>query len=151
MKKNLKKMVWVSLPVILLAGCAESPRSSSVSYSPALTEPAAPTSDRAETRVYSEAPAAVGQYAPPPGASSADWTLAEEIRSMLTAEPKLADAPMAAVVNNGVVTLRGGVHNDKERQRIREKISHLPGVSRVDDEMELKNPLNIGHGETKTY
>jgi len=58
---------------------------------------------------------------------------------------------MAAVVKNGVVTLRGGVRNQKARAKIRDEISRLPGVKRVDDEMELKNPLGIGAGETKSY
>jgi BON domain len=149
MKNKLKNMVWVTLPIILVAGCAESPPAPSVSYNPALTEPLAPTSDRAPDRVYSEAPAAVGQYAPPPGANSADWAAAEEIRALLTSDPKLGNAPMITVVKSGVVTLRGGVRNDKDRQRLRDEIGRLPGISRVDDEMELKNPLGTVSGETK--
>jgi hypothetical protein len=49
-------------------------------------------------RIYANpAPTAV-----PQGASSQDWKIAEEVRALLSADPKLGNAPMAAVVNNGV-------------------------------------------------
>lgn|SRR6185369_1894875 len=151
MKGRCNKLMWLGVPILLAAGCAEHEREASVSYSPALTQPMSPTSDRAEPRVYSEPTTSADATAPPPGAASQDWALAEEIRSLLKSNPKLGDAPMAAVVKNGVVTLRGGVRNQKARAKIRDEISRLPGVERVDDEMELKNPLGIGAGETKSY
>jgi len=87
----------------------------------------------------------------PAGASNQDWQLAEEIRALLSANPKLGNAPMAAVVNNGVVTLRGSVRNKTDRRRLIEQIAALPGVQRVDDQMEFGNPSGIGVGETKSY
>jgi osmotically-inducible protein OsmY len=151
MKKNLKGIVWLSVPMLLAVGCAQSHRDSSVSYSPALTESYAPTSDRDAARVYPQAPVSTEATSPPPGANTQDWQLAEEVRSLLTSDQTLGNAPMAAVVKNGVVTLRGGVRNKKDRQRLRDEIARLPGVQRVDDEMEFKNPLGIGHGENKNY
>jgi osmotically-inducible protein OsmY len=151
MKKNCKHLFWLSMPILLVVGCAENQRPSSVSYSPALSESVAPTSDRSVARVYPETPTGAETSTPPAGAASQDWALAEEIRSLLMSDPKLGNAPMAAVVNNGVVTLRGSVRNAKDREKLREEIARLPGVQRVDDQMEFKNPLGTTPGETKNY
>jgi osmotically-inducible protein OsmY len=102
-------------------------------------------------RVYTTPDSQTEVTAQPAGAKSQDWQLAEEIRGLLTADPKLGNAPMAAVVNNGVVTLRGGVRNEKDRERLKQQIGALPGVQRVDDEMEFKNPQHVGTGESKSY
>jgi hypothetical protein len=151
MKRNLKRLVWLTVPVLLAVGCAENHRDASVSYSPTLSQPYSPTSDRSEVRVYLDAPANISVTAPPPGAGSQDWALAEEIRSLLMSDRKLGNAPTVAVVKNGVVTLRGDVRNKKDRQRLHEEIARLPGVQRVDDEMEMKNPLENVPGETRNY
>ena len=151
MKRTLKGLIWCTVPMLLAVGCAEHHRDSSVSYSPALSESMTPTSDRSDVRAYPDVSTATEPTAPPPGATSQDWALAEEIRSLLMANRKLGNAPMAAVVKNGVVTLRGDVRNDKDRQRLRDEIARLPGVQRVDDQMDFKNPLGIGPGESKSY
>jgi osmotically-inducible protein OsmY len=155
MRKSIKYLAWLAAPIVLAVGCAENRRDPSVSYSPALSESVAPTSDRATERVYPETSANtsanIEATAPPPGAGPEDWKLAEEIRSLLTANPKLGNAPMAATVNHGVVTLRGSVRNKKDREQLREEIARLPGVQRVDDQMDFKNPLGVGSGESKTY
>ena len=149
MKKNLKCLVWFSVPVLLAVGCAENHRDQSVSVSPALTESYTPTSDTTAARVYpGSGPDVTGA---PSGANSQDWALAEEIRGLLTSDRKLGDAPMAAVVHNGVVTLRGDVRSDRERQQLRDEIARLPGVQRVDDQMQFRNPLGLGAGESKSY
>ena len=148
MKTNLKNLVWLTVPMLLAVGCAENHRDSSVSYSPALSQPSTATSDRPEARVYP----APTDTAVPQGASSQDWALAQEVRSLLMSDRKLGEgAPVAAVVNNGVVTLRGEVRNEKERQRLHDAIGRLPGVQRVEDQLDFKNPLGIGAGETKNY
>lgn len=151
MKRNLKNIVWLGVPLLLVVGCAENRRDASVSYSPALTESVTPTSDRDAFRAYPDTRSSIDFRSPPPGANSQDWQLAEEIRGLLTSQRKLGQAQMVAVVNNGVVTLKGGVRNDRERARLREEIARLPGVQRVDDEMELKNPTGIGRGESRNY
>jgi hypothetical protein len=152
MKKRLNNLVWLTFPVLLAVGCAENHRDSSVSYSPALSESVSPTSDRPETRVYpAPPPLAADVTSVPPGATPQDWTLAQEIRSLLMSDRTIGKAPVTAVVNNGVVTLRGEVRNKKERERLREEIAALPGVQRVDDQTEYKNPLGIGAGESRNY
>jgi len=110
-----------------------------------------PTSDINANRVYSGDAANIGQYTPPPGAPSSEWALAEQVRSALTADPKLAREPVAVVVNNGVVTLRGYVHNDSQRQKILAAVGALPGVTQVNDQMEVNNILHSIPGESKTY
>jgi hypothetical protein len=149
--KNLNKMLWLVTPVLLIAGCAETPRGGSDAYSPALTEPSAPTSDRPESRVYAETSTSVDKYSPPPGADAADWAVAEEIRLMFTGDRTLGRTPMAAVVKKGVVTLRGGTSNHKDRERLRNEISTLPGVARVDDQLEPHNPVDVAPGAAKNY
>ena len=151
MKKRLNTLVWLAVPMLLAVGCAETHRDASVSYSPALSEPLPATSDRPEARVYAAPDAATTATAAPQGASPQDWTLAEEIRSLLMSDRTLGKAPMTAVVNNGVVTLRGEFRNEKERRRVHDEIARLPGVQRVDDQLEHGRPLGIGAGETRNY
>jgi osmotically-inducible protein OsmY len=151
MKKRLYNLVWHTVPMALAVGCAETHRDSSVSYSPALTEPAPPTSDRFESRSYAAPDSATSATVAPQGASPQDWTLAEEIRSMLMSERNLGKAPMTAVVNNGVVTLRGEFRNEKERQQLHDAIARLPGVQRVEDQLEHRRPSGIGAGESRNY
>ena len=151
MKKNLSTFAWLTVPVLLAVGCSQN-RPSSVSYSPALSESVSPTSDRPETRVYpAPPPAAAGLATVPPGASPRDWTLAQEISSLLMNDRTVGKAPMAAIVKNGVVTLRGDVRNRSSRERLVDEISRLPGVQRVDDQLQYANPLGIGAGVSKSY
>ncbi len=150
MKIGGVSLACVAVPLLLAVGCAER-HNSSVSYSPALGQTYPETSDRPSDRTYAEPPGGTEVTAPPPGATQEDWVLAEEIRGLLTRNEKLGTAPMAAVVKQGVVTLQGGVRNQRERAALREEIARLPGVRRVDDEMEFKNPIGNGPGETKSY
>src|SRR3954467_13767788 len=129
MKIRLHSWVWLAMPVVVAVGCSTNTRDASVSYSPALSQSVSPTSDRGQTRIYSDQDVTVGSSTTPvpAGASNQDWQLAEEIRALLSANPKLGNAPMAAVVNNGVVTLRGSVRNKTDRRRLIEQIAALPG------------------------
>lgn len=152
MKRNLKSLVWLSVPVLLAVGCAENRRDPSVSYSPALSDSYAPTSNRDTARVYPGTPSNTDVTAPPRGANNQDWQVGQEIRSLLMSNPKLGNAPMAATVNNGVVTLRGTFHSERERQELRDEIARLPGVQRVDDQLTFGNPTsNLGVGEAKNF
>ena len=145
-----KNLLWLIVPLILASGCASNERSSSVAVIPPQATPP-PTSVLPDNRVYAGDSVNTGQYSPPSGAPSADWSLAEQIRGVLTADPKLARAPVAAVVNNGVVTLRGYVHNEKQREKIKAAVAGLPGVNRINDELEVKNILGSIPGESKSY
>jgi len=150
MKKSLNNLVWLTVPLLLALGCAENRRDSSVSYSPALSESVSPTSDRPETRVYSAPPASGADVTTvPAGANSQDWALAQEIRSLLMSDRTIGKAPVVATVKSGIVTLHGEVRNERERERLRNEIAALPGVQRVDDQLEFKNPLGIGAGVSR--
>lgn len=151
MKRNVMCLVWLGVPLLLAVGCADNRRDASVSYSPALTGSYAATSDRPVSRVYPNTSANIDVTTPPAGASSQDWTVAEEIRSLLTTDRNIGKAPMAAVVNHGVVTLRGSVRNQRERDRLRNEIASLPGVQRVDDQLDFKNSLGMGPGTAENY
>src|SRR5215469_9860265 len=107
MKRQIRNIIWLSIPLALVVGCAENRRDASVSYSPALSDSFSPTSDRMDSRMYAEPPMGAEVTTVPAGAGPQDWKLAEEIRSLLTSDRSLGKAPMGAVVNNGVVTLRG--------------------------------------------
>ena len=61
------------------------------------------------------------------------------------------DSHVAAVVNNGVVTLRGGVKSKREHERIRDEIGRVPGVVRVDDKLGAGDPIGLGSSTTKDY
>src|SRR5690348_4224810 len=73
MKRNLKNIVWLGVPLLLVVGCAENRRDASVSYSPALTESVPPTSDRDVFRSYPDTQSSIDFRSPPPGANSQDW------------------------------------------------------------------------------
>jgi hypothetical protein len=150
MKKNLNRIAWLSVPVLLAVGCAETRHDPSVSYSPALSESYSPTGPTA-SRVYPAEPSNVTVTAPPPGAGNQDWALAQQIQSVLMADRRL-DSQVAAVVRNGVVTLRGGIRTTaRERERLRDEIARIPGVVRVDDQLGVGDPTDLGTGTAQHY
>ena len=44
------------------------------------------------------------------------------------------------ITRNGVVTLRGPVESKKESTKIKKIAKHTPGVSKVDNQLEIKKP-----------
>ncbi len=119
---------------VLLAGCIQSHRPV---YATPVAVPA--TSDRPEVRVYPGTPPAVvtPPTTPPPGVSATDVTVAESVSQLLKGDASLADASrnVQATVNGGVVTLRGNVPTDHDRDEIVERVSRLPNVVRVVDQL----------------
>jgi osmotically-inducible protein OsmY len=103
-----------------------------------------PTSGEPEQRVYTTdqttvtAPTSVDT--PPPGAAADNWNVAEAIRQKLTEDPTLAplgSSLITQVGNDGVVTLKGSVRTEKEKQRVADAIASVPGVKSVNDEMKV--------------
>lgn len=151
----MKERVWkgfmgLALPLVFAAGCAHE-QSSPVTFTPVPTAALTPTSEGSAQRIYSGDSSPIGQYAPPPGAPANDWSLAEQVRALLTSDKKLAREPMAVVVNNGTVTLRGYVPNQRDREKIEQAVASLPGVAHVDDQLEVQNILSTIKGKNKTY
>jgi hypothetical protein len=142
-KKSLKCLLWTSLPILLAVGCAHNqPRAGAV-YGAHSDEVLTATSARAEQRVYSAeampgAPAA--EHAAPQGVNIEEWALAEEIREMFMADRTLAAGSRdisAEIVKGspGTVVLQGTVRNTHERRRVEDRISSLPGVTQVDNQI----------------
>ena len=130
---RISKLLWALLPIPLFAACAHNNRGGSEGYydNEALQPP--PTSERAEPRVY-PAPA---KGEAPSGVSDRDTIVAEEVSRLLKSDPELAGASnrVLAVVENGVVKLRGTVPAEHYRTEMAERMRRLPGVVRVDDDL----------------
>ena len=145
LKKICKNVAWLALPVALAMGCASNsnePTTAQADYGP--TPVLTPTSGEPEQRVYTTDPATVTASTsvdtPPAGASADNWNVAEAIRQKLTADPTLAplgSSLITQVGNDGVVTLKGSVTTEKEKQRVADAISSVPGVKSVNDEMRV--------------
>ncbi len=119
-------------PALLLAGCIQSHRSPGiVYYTPAPPPP--PVSDRPAVRVYPSP-------AEPENAVNPNVALAHSVSQALKGDPVMAAASgnVEATVDDGVVTLRGTVPTEHERDEIVDRISKLPGVTRVDDRLGLE-------------
>jgi hypothetical protein len=136
-------MVWMALPLTLALGCASNQSHTEASYGP--IETLTPTSGEPEKRIYSNVdPGTVSQStstsmaAPPAGANPANWQVAEEIRQKLMEDHSLArigDSVIADVGQDGVVTLKGHVSSPSEKERVRDGIANLPGVTGVNDQL----------------
>ncbi len=116
----------MTLPLGLTAGCTSVEPSPERPYAAAYP---GPTPD-----VETGAPPS----APPPAASGVDQGVAEAIHRVLRGDANLAAASrkVQASVRKGVVTLRGTVPTDHDREEIISRISKLPGVDRVEDQLE---------------
>jgi hyperosmotically inducible protein len=75
------------------------------------------------------------------GNGAADLETTQRIRRVLMADDSLSsDAKNAKVITNGgVVTLRGPVKNESERQSVAEKARTAAGSNRVDDLLDVKS------------
>ena len=123
------------LPGTFAAGCVRSHHA--VYYTPAPgAVVVAPTSDRPVERVY-PAPTVTVPSSPPPDVNSADVAVAASVSQLLKADRSLSDATrnVEASVAGGVVTLRGTVPTDHDRDEIVERVSRIPGVTRVRDHL----------------
>ncbi len=123
--------------VLGATGCIQSHRHPVAVYEGPVAVPAA-TSERPDTRVYPGGPAIVTPpTSPPPGVLSSDVKVAQEVSQLLKGDTSLADASsnIQASVDHGVVTLRGTVPADHDRDEIVQRVSQLPGVLGVRDQL----------------
>ena len=138
MKKYASAML-ASLTLLGFTGCIQSHRHPVAVYATPIAVPAA-TSNRPETRVYPEAPSpavVVPPSSPPPGVLASDVTLADSVSQLLKGDSGLADASrnVRASIDHGVVTLRGTVVADHDRDEIVQRVSQLSGVRGVRDHL----------------
>lgn len=151
-RKILTRIGCLTLPLLMAVGCAHQARETSADFSPLETSTLTPTSDRSQARVYADTPAGVGQYPPPSGVSPDDWRLAEQLRQMLTTDRDLHAPAVAAVVNHGVVTLKGHVRTKRDRDQVQQAVTGVPGVQQVVNQIEIKNwPGSYKTGESQNY
>jgi len=149
----------IGFSAILTSGCVYSHRNPPVVYSPTpaviTAEPAivapsttvitpaptvvTPTSDRPVVRVYPETPI-VAADTTPTTVPSADWATADTIRKVLVADPTLASAARNVRISvlNGQVTMTGAVLTQHDRELLHSAIAGMPGVSRVDDRVQVE-------------
>lgn len=68
-----------------------------------------------------------------------DEKITRELRQSITNDSSLSMNAhnVKVVTNDGVVTLRGPVRNDDERAIIERKAREVPGVARVDNQLEV--------------
>lgn len=129
--------------LVLLSGCIQSHRTPSAVYitpPPVVATPApvAPTSDRDAVRVYPSTPATVTvPSSAPPGVLASDVAVADSVSQLLKSNTSMADATgnVQVTVENGVVTLRGSVPTNHDRDEIVQRVAQLPGVVRVRDQL----------------
>lgn len=72
--------------------------------------------------------------------SEADRTISQRIRQAIMADDSLStNAKNVKVITiNGVVVLRGPVFSSAEKEAIAKKVAEIQGVSRVDNQIEVK-------------
>jgi hyperosmotically inducible periplasmic protein len=75
------------------------------------------------------------------GGSAGDRELTANIRKAIVDDDSLSTYAhnVKIVTNDGVVTLRGPVKSEKEKAMIVAKAQHVPGVKRVDNQLEVEH------------
>ncbi len=137
---SLKYWLWAASAGLLTTGCIYSHRAPAVVYyTPPPVQVVTPTSDRPVTRVY--APPATAPTPAPPGVADSDVAIADSVSQLLKGDVGLAEASrnVMATVDGGVVTLRGTVVSEHERDEIAQRVRQLPGVKHVKDELAVDN------------
>lgn len=116
-------------------GCTSSSPRENAAYAPIDINNPSPVSDRDQNRIYS-GPGTPGSMA----ATQEDIQLSSRIRELLMEDKKLAPPPssVSVIVNHGVVTLQGAVPSPKAKQHIDEQLAQVPGVARLDDQLQVR-------------
>ncbi len=95
--------------------------------------------DNSGTNVRDRDPAAI--TAGDQSNSNDDLAITQEIRKSVVADESLSTNAhnVKIITGNGVVTLRGPVSSADEKARIAAKAQRVPGVRRVNNELEIAN------------
>ncbi len=129
------RILFLGMLVPALGGCVYSHRQPEVVYYAPVPEPATtlpPTSENPAPRVYPGSPPA-----PAGTVLSSDVALAHSIRDVLKNDPNLAAVSdkVLVKVEGGIVSLKGTVPTEHDRDEIAGRISRLPGVRRLNDHL----------------
>jgi len=68
-------------------------------------------------------------------AATSDDTIREQLAAELDREPWAANCSIYVTVTNGVVDLRGAVHDERQRAALRIAAENIPGVKQVRDDL----------------
>jgi BON domain-containing protein len=137
------KLICLPVPLLLATGCVYSHRATPVVYTPAPTSTVItvpPVSERPAVRVYPEPSTVISEPATTtPSVSSGDLAVANTIRQLFVADPTLASAARNVRISviNGYVTMTGTVLTEHERSTLHSAIASIPGVTRVDDRVQV--------------
>jgi hypothetical protein len=150
LKAICKNVVWMAIPLSLALGCASTRTETQASDGQTIT--LTPTSGEPEQRIYSTVdPGTVNTSedidAAPKGANAQNWQVAEAIREKMIQDKSLApfgSSLIAEVGKDNTVTLKGRVSSSSEKERVRDTIANVPGVSGVNDDA-----LGIGRSTDK--
>lgn len=146
------KRIWFSAGFLVLAaasGCIHSHRGKEVVYytaPPSASPPPVPlvtVVPPPTSRVYTTPPDAAIEppSEPPPGVSSRDLALAESISKLLKNDAHMASISgnVQTTVDQGVVTLRGTAPSENAMDELALRISKLPGVVRLNNQLSVSN------------
>jgi hyperosmotically inducible periplasmic protein len=72
--------------------------------------------------------------------SEADRTLTQQVRKAVVADDSLSTMAknIKIITIDGVVTLRGPVQNPREKEIIEAKAQQIPGINKIDNQLEVK-------------
>jgi len=129
---KIRKLLLIGLPLSLVAGCVNS-HHERVAYTTRPVEVVpAPTSSSTVVRIYPERSAT--------GVADSDMAVAETLRDMIAtdADLKAACRKVDIEVKNRRATLRGTVATERERELIREQVTKLGGIDRIDDRLKVE-------------
>jgi osmotically-inducible protein OsmY len=87
-------------------------------------------------RVYPDSPNP--RIATSPGETD-DLTIANSVRSILARDTAHIYGNVDVAVNSGLVTLRGTVPTEHDRQQLHNEIANVPGVGSVDNQLGVNN------------
>lgn len=85
--------------------------------------------------------------------NEADRALTQKIRQALMDDDSLStNAKNAKIITiNGVVTLRGAVNSDREKNEIGKKAKAVSGVKNVDNQLEIVRSDNRAAGDARDF
>jgi hypothetical protein len=143
-----RSLLSVTLPLAFLVGCAHGPQREA-RFDDSVVTALTPTSQHEISRIYADAAdpnvaqeAIILPTAVPEGAATDDWALGESVRAALTSDKSHATYPSRIIVvvdkeTKGLVRLTGTVSSDRERRELEEKITNIPGVQQVDNQLRI--------------
>jgi hyperosmotically inducible protein len=130
--KNLPLLILI--PAVLVMGCSQDRDARQAPQSSAAVEP---DNSGRNVRDRNEETKTAGDQSE----NEADRTITQDIRKAITADDSLSTNAknVKIITNDGTVTLRGPVKNEKEKADIEAKAKQVAGVKRVDNQLEISS------------